>query len=168
MSKLWYHWNEAQPDVVVGKVIIYSATRQKEGVTEGFPTLTARVCVCSLDTATLALLRQTEQALATPFHVTCTHGHRSERKTFLEHPHIHTCFLSPTESARVAPSPWRHRKAKLHVSFSYRGKPPQRHPLFTLTWSRFTRPFVFVICPVENRAFHAMRFEKKAVQRKCL
>lgn len=167
MSKSWYHWNEAQPVVVVGKVIIYSATRQKEGVTEGFPTLTARVCVCSLDTATLALLRQT-RALATPFHVTCTHGHRSEQKTFLEHPHIHTCFLSPTESARVAPYPWRHRKAKLHVSFSYRGKPQQRHPLFTLTWSRFTRPFVFVICLVENRAFFFFCSLKKHFQRKFL
>lgn len=92
----WYHWNRAQP--VVGKVIIHNAQhvkkRGRSWGNAGFQT--ECVCVCSLDTATLALHGQTP-SFATTFHVTYTHAPLGA-KTFLEHPHIHTCFLSLAES----------------------------------------------------------------------
>lgn len=143
--------SKAEP--VDGKVIIHNATCQKEGITEGMPVsrLNVCVCVCSLDAATLALHRQT-QSFATTFHVTYTHG-PLRAKTFLEHPHIHTCFLSPAESARKTLSPWRHRKAKLHVSFSYRGKPQHRLPLFTLICGCFTRPLFLLFAQWKTELF---------------
>lgn len=138
----------------------HNAACQKEGVTEGFPDYTVCVCacVCSSDIATLALHRQT-QPFATTFHVTCTHG-PLRAKTFLEHPHIHTCFLSPAESAGTTLSLWRHRKAELHVSFSYRGNPQHRLPLFTLICSRFTRS-LFLLFALGGKARVFLRYALK-------
>lgn len=74
--------------------------------------------------------------------------HSSSIRTF-------TRVSCPRLNRPATHSLWRHRKAKFHVSFSYRGKPQHRLPLFTLMCGHFTRPLFFVICPVENSFLHA-------------
>lgn len=144
----WYHWNKAQP--VVGKVIIHNATCQKEGVTEGMPVSRLNVCVCvrSLDRATLALAN-TIIRNNIPCDIHTVHSeqkHSSSIRTF-------TRVSCPQLNRPATHSLWRHRKAKLHVSFSYRGKPPHRLPLFTLTCSRFTRPLFLLFARWKTELF---------------
>lgn len=79
-----------------------------------------RLCVCSLVVATLALHRQTPSlAKYSMWHMrTHTYSACSEHK----HSSSICTFTFPLQ--------W-HRKAKFHVSFSYRGNPQHRLPLFT-------------------------------------
>lgn len=118
----------------------------------------SRLYVARRSRATLALRRQTQPLTAT-FHATCTNGPaRSENIPWASaHSHVFPAHpLTPPTPlpfnlpglAALAPA-WRslrrHRKAKLRVSFSYRGKPRHRLPLFA-----FAVVFVFVICPAEE------------------
>lgn len=71
----------------------------------------------------------------------------------------------------LALSLWWHRKAKLHVSFSYRGKPQHRLPLFSLICGCFTGP-LFLLFAQEGKSksslflSHALKSTAAEVKRK--
>ncbi len=114
--------------------------------------LTACVYVCSFDQPPWRYVgKHNHSQQHSMWHTHTVHSeqkHSSSIRTF-------TRVSCPRLNRLATLSLWRHRKAKLHVSFSYRGKPLHRLPLFTLMCGCFTRPLFFVICPVENSFLHA-------------